>query len=245
MKAKLILTSKDGQTTQEVPFDRPSITIGRKPNNDLAFNRPEISGSHAAFLFENSQYFVMDLGSTNGTLLNGAQLVAREKYGLQDNDVITVAPFAIQFLLEDESMDTMIEVPSQPGASAQKKMRSGTAPDLGAAKIATGTEEHLKEERAKKSAAQAPPPPAPAPAPNPPKAEPAAAQPAPAPAPAAAQPAPAVPSPQPLQTPASGIDHPVIPAKSSSGITDYVWLGIGAILVLAAISLIIFILIGL
>ena len=227
MKAKLVLTSKDRQTAQDVPFDRPSITIGRKPNNDLAFNRPEISGNHAAFLFENSQYFVMDLGSTNGTLLNGAQLVARERYGLQDNDVITIAPFTIQFVVEEESMDTMIEVSAQPPA-AQKKIRSGTAPDLAASKPV-----------------QAPVPP---PAPNPqineqpvPSApsQPVAAPPA---APAAPQPAPA---PAKVQQPAAA---PVVipePKKTSSAMTDYVWLGIGAILVLAAIGLIIFILVGL
>ena len=236
MKAKLILTSKDRQTAQDVPFDRPSITIGRKPNNDLAFNRPEISGNHAAFLFENSQYFVMDLGSTNGTLLNGAQLVAREKYGLQDNDVITIAPFTIQFVIEDESMDTMIEVSAQP-AGAQKKIRSGTAPDLAAAQPPV-------------QATVSPP------VPNPPKAErqaapsaPAAAQavaasqaaPPASPPVAAAAPAPA---PSKLQQPAA---NPVVipePKKTSSAMTDYLWLGIGAILVLAAIGLIIFILVG-
>lgn len=234
MKAKLVVTSKDRQTAQEVPFDRPSITIGRKPSNDLAFNRPEISGSHAAFLFENNQYFVMDLGSTNGTLLNGAQLVAREKYGLQDKDVITVAPYAVQFIVEEESMDTMIEVPSEqtPG---QKKIRSGTAPDLGSARIPTGTEDQAREgarQPAAAAPAAAPPPRAEAP---------------PAPAPAAPAPA-AVAQPAPLpQVPASAPQQIILPEskKTPSAVTDYLWLGIGAILVLAAIGLIIFILVGL
>jgi pSer/pThr/pTyr-binding forkhead associated (FHA) protein len=230
MKAKLVVTSKDRQTAQEVPFDRPSITIGRKPSNDLAFNRPEISGSHAAFLFENNQYFVMDLGSTNGTLLNGAQLVAREKYGLQDKDVITVAPYAVQFIVEEESMDTMIEVPSEqtPG---QKKIRSGTAPDLGSARIPTGTEDQARE-AARPPAAAAPPPRVEAP---------------PAPAPAAvAQPQQQQPAPLP-QVPVSAPQQIILPEskKTPSAVTDYLWLGIGAILVLAAIGLIIFILVGL
>jgi predicted component of type VI protein secretion system len=226
MKAKLILTSKDRQTVQEVPFDRPSITIGRKPNNDLAFNRPEISGSHAAFLFENSEYFVLDLGSTNGTLLNGAQLVAREKYGLQDKDVITVAPFTIQFVVEDESMDTMIEVSAQPPA-AQKKIRSGTAPDLASAKPS------------QQAAPVSAPPPAPPPA------DPQVVQAAPVAPPAKAA---TPPAPQPQQKAATAArENVVIPEakKGSSAVTDYLWLGIGAILVLAAIGLIIFILVGL
>ncbi len=212
MKARLVLTSKDRQTVQEVPFDRPSITIGRKPGNDLSFNRPEISGSHAAFLFENNEYFVMDLGSTNGTLLNGAQLVAREKYALQDKDLVTVNPYNIQFIVEDESMDTMIEVSAQP--PAQKKMRSGTAPDLAGSKIGTGTDEQVKEQ-----------PKQPAPIPEEPAEElPPVEPPKPEPAPVPPPPRPPI----------------VIPeGKTSSALTDYLWLGIGALLVLAAIGLIV------
>lgn len=208
MKARLVLTSKDRQTVQEVPFDRPSITIGRKPSNDLTFNRPEISGSHAAFLFENNQYFVMDLGSTNGTLLNGAQLVAREKYSLQDKDLVTVNPYNIQFIVEDESMDTMIEVSAQP--AAQKKKGSGTAPDLAASKPV--------EEKAK--------PAAPTPE-KPPEAVAPVEQ----------------PNPEPPPPRVAARAAVVIPeGKTPSAFTDYIWLGIGALLVLAAIGLIIFLL---
>ena len=237
MKAKLVLTSKDRQTAQEVPFDRPAITIGRKPNNDLAFNRPEISGNHAAFLFENNEYYVTDLGSTNGTLLNGAQLVAREKYGLQDKDVITIAPYSIQFIIEVESMETMIEIPAEAIPAAAKKVGSGTKPDLGASKkkVSTGTEEQNKEEYLKQhqaEQAQAPPTPEPvAPAPPPP------------PAPARAE----APPPQQQQKPVAA-PAPIVlpePGKTPSAVTDYLWLGIGALLVLAAIGLIVFIFIGL
>ena len=237
MKAKLVLSTKDRQTAQEVPFDRPTITIGRKPNNDLAFNRPEISGNHAAFLFENNEYYVTDLGSTNGTLLNGAQLVAREKYGLQDKDVITIAPYSIQFIVEVESMETMIEIPADAIPAAAKKVGSGTKPDLGASKKRTGTEEQNREEYLKQhqeEQAQAPPPP-----------EPAAAPPPPPPAPAKAE-APA-PPPQQQQKPAAAPAPAVLPepGKTPSAMTDYLWLGIGALLVLAAIGLIVFIFLGL
>jgi len=234
MKAKLVLATKDRQTVQEVPFDRPTITIGRKPNNDLAFNRPEISGNHAAFLFENNEYYVTDLGSTNGTLLNGAQLVAREKYKLQDTDVITIGPYSIQFVMEVESMDTMIEIPAEVIPVGARKVSSGTKPDIaGSSKKRTGTEESRREDFLGEEPAA---PPAPVPEPEPPPAPAVKPQP-PAPAPAAQQAAPA-------SVPSAAI-APEAVAKGSSGMTDYLWLGIGAILVLAAIGLIIFIFVGL
>ena len=236
MKAKLILTSKDRQTAQEVPFDRPAITIGRKPNNDLAFNRPEMSGNHAAFLFENYEYFVTDLGSTNGTLLNGAQLVAREKYGLQDKDVITIAPYTIQFVIEVESMETLIEIPPEAIPAAAKKVGSGTKPDLGPKRISTGTEEQNREEflRSQQSDAEKPPAAEPPALPPPPAADPAKAE----------TPVPAPPKSRPARDP-SASSVPEAAAKTPSAITDYLWLGMGALLILAAIGLIVFIVIGL
>ncbi|HSE39395.1 MAG TPA: FHA domain-containing protein, partial [Acidobacteriota bacterium] len=100
MPARLIIESDIDQTRQEISFDKPRITIGRKPGNDLHFNRPEISGTHAAFLLENDTHYVSDLGSTNGTLLNGAPIVAREKYPLTSQDVVTITPYRIRFEAE-------------------------------------------------------------------------------------------------------------------------------------------------
>ena len=121
MPARLIIESDVDNTNQEVSFDRPRITIGRKPGNDLHFNRPEISGSHAAFLFENDNYYVTDLGSTNGTLLNGAPIVAKEKYPLTSQDVVTINPYRIRF--EGEIGATMMEAVSPDIANLR---RSGT-----------------------------------------------------------------------------------------------------------------------
>jgi predicted component of type VI protein secretion system len=237
MKAKLVLTSKDRQTSQEVPFDRPTITMGRKPNNDLAFNRPEISGNHAAFLFENNEYYVTDLGSTNGTLLNGAQLVAREKYNLQDGDVITIAPYSIQFVMESESMETMIEIPAEAIPAGAKKASSGTKPDLGgsARKISTGTEESRREDFIQEE--PPPPPPAQAEA-QPPPPEPVNEEtPAPAPSPQAPKQRPVA--------PVVAAAAPEVTAKTPSALTDYLWLGIGALLVLLAIGLVVFVFVSL
>ena len=243
-QAKLVLQSQDGQTTQEVPFSKPSLTIGRKPGNDLHFNRAEISGNHAAFTMENNQFYISDLGSTNGTLLNGAQLVAREKYTLQHGDVITITPFRITFLLESTTSETMIEAPP-PKPQPQRK-GSGTEPDL-AARLGTGTEEQNKEAYGLTSP---PPPPAgpvakkpdkeaPAPPPEPaPKVATESKEPTPAPAPAGAPmvETPAVAPPQTVQ-PAVAEALPQIPPKKSS-MPDFVWLGIGALFVIAAIGLI-------
>lgn len=50
------------------------ITIGRGPDNDLVLDHASISGSHAVIQNEGGSFKVTDLGSTNGTFMDGAQI---------------------------------------------------------------------------------------------------------------------------------------------------------------------------
>jgi len=55
----------------EVPVDREWMVIGRGRSADLVIAEPTISRSHAAVGYDADGFFVQDLGSTNGTRLNG------------------------------------------------------------------------------------------------------------------------------------------------------------------------------
>jgi pSer/pThr/pTyr-binding forkhead associated (FHA) protein len=55
----------------EWELDRPSTVIGRGRNADLVLNEATISRAHALFGYDGMDAFVQDLGSTNGTLVNG------------------------------------------------------------------------------------------------------------------------------------------------------------------------------
>ena len=57
----------------EWELDRPSTVIGRGRNADLVLNEATISRAHALFGYEGPRVFVQDLGSTNGTLVNGVR----------------------------------------------------------------------------------------------------------------------------------------------------------------------------
>ncbi len=57
----------------EWELDRPSTVIGRGRNADLVLNEATISRAHALFGYEGTRVFVQDLGSTNGTLVNGVR----------------------------------------------------------------------------------------------------------------------------------------------------------------------------
>ena len=68
--AKLIL-SLDDLVLQEIPLTKERTTIGRKPHNDIQIDNLAVSGEHAVIVTIMNDCILEDLGSTNGTLVNG------------------------------------------------------------------------------------------------------------------------------------------------------------------------------
>ncbi len=69
----------------EVLLDRDWLVIGRGRGADVVLAEATISRAHAALGFEAGCFFVQDLGSTNGTLVNGSR---SEREQLVDGDEI-------------------------------------------------------------------------------------------------------------------------------------------------------------
>jgi len=94
--AKLIL-SMDGQVLKEIPLSKERITIGRKPQNDVQIDNLAVSGEHAVIVSIMDDAFLEDLGSTNGTMVNGK---AVKKHFLQDNDVVELGKYKLKYMAE-------------------------------------------------------------------------------------------------------------------------------------------------
>ena len=91
--AKISVTL-DGAILQEVLINKPKVSIGRRPNNDIVLNHLAISGSHAVIETQMNDYYLEDLGSTNGTQVNGQPV---KRHFLQNGDVISMAKYLIKF----------------------------------------------------------------------------------------------------------------------------------------------------
>ena len=65
---------------------QPATTIGRVPGNTMVVDDPHTSAEHAELLFERGQWWLRDLGSSNGTTLNGEPV--RTVMGVRPGDVI-------------------------------------------------------------------------------------------------------------------------------------------------------------
>jgi len=74
-----------------------NIVIGRSDKNDIFIKDPYISGTHARFTQREDQFFLEDLGSTNGTLINGEQIGSRP-VSLKDGDKIHIGQLDFLFV---------------------------------------------------------------------------------------------------------------------------------------------------
>jgi predicted component of type VI protein secretion system len=91
--AKLIL-SVDGQVLKEFGLTKERTLIGRKPHNDIQIDNLAVSGEHAAIITILNDSFIEDLGSTNGTMVNGKPV---KKHFLQNNDVVEIGKHKLKY----------------------------------------------------------------------------------------------------------------------------------------------------
>src|SRR5580765_5441061 len=94
--AKLIL-SMDGLVLKEIALTKERTTIGRKPHNDIQIDNLAVSGEHAVIVTILQDSFLEDLGSTNGTVVNGQPV---KKHFLQNNDIVELGKYKLKYVNE-------------------------------------------------------------------------------------------------------------------------------------------------
>ena len=71
-----------------------SLRLGRSPDNDVILRDPATSGHHARLERRGDQFWLVDLGSTNGTFVNGESIQERQ---LNHGDRVTVGQNSVHF----------------------------------------------------------------------------------------------------------------------------------------------------
>jgi len=94
--AHLVLSSGP-RVVRRVVIDRPRLTIGRRPSNDLQLDDLTVSGEHAVLHTQGAERVISDLNSRNGTLVNGVPVMQRV---LAFGDEIGIGIYRLQYLLE-------------------------------------------------------------------------------------------------------------------------------------------------
>jgi dienelactone hydrolase len=73
------------------------VTVGRAPDNDIVVGDPATSGHHGRIEVRLGSFWLSDLGSTNGTLVNGEPVIEKQ---LSDGDLIAIGQNTIRFTLQ-------------------------------------------------------------------------------------------------------------------------------------------------
>ncbi len=76
----------------------PKIFVGRASNNALCIPHPTVSKLHAYFTRERDRWWLVDVGSSNGSAVNGMEAPPRAKTGLYDKDVIVFGRCSFVFM---------------------------------------------------------------------------------------------------------------------------------------------------
>lgn len=118
--AKIIVTF-NGLVQQEITISKSRLTIGRRPSNDIVIDHLTVSGQHAAIDTSSNGSFVLDLGSTNGTMVNGQPI---KKHLLQDDDVIDIGKYKLRFQVDQSGKQTFVPEPGQVQVVAVDKPRA-------------------------------------------------------------------------------------------------------------------------
>ena len=161
--AKLIL-SVDGQVLKEHVLSKERTLIGRKPHNDIQIDNLAVSGEHAAIITILNDSFIEDLGSTNGTMVNGKPI---KKHFLQANDVIEIGKHKLKYFNDAPSQASaadfektmIIRSPAKP--AAPPPAAAPAAPAAPAAERATSDTVTNMKAMAPEVVKAAPPPPQP------------------------------------------------------------------------------------
>ena len=130
--AKLVL-SFNGASVSEYTLDKETITIGRKPDNDIHIDNLAVSSHHAKILTILNDSFIEDLGSTNGTFINGNKIT---KHALQPGEVIAIGKHELKYINEaaeagGDFEKTMIIRPDAAGMPEQAESDSKLEKSIG------------------------------------------------------------------------------------------------------------------
>lgn len=95
-------------------LSKPTVAIGRSPGNDLTLEAAAVSRYHATISLRNGEVFLQDLGSINGTYINGQRLPPNEPYILQSGEEIQIGELRLIFYTVDPTQaDVLVDETTQ------------------------------------------------------------------------------------------------------------------------------------
>lgn len=110
------LLFQDGSFKREVNLESKPVICGRQASCDIVIPGSSASREHCKFTLENGEWHVVDLNSSNGTIVNGKKITEKQK--LHDGDMIKISDTVIGFTNEvsqEKPMQTAMTLKAKGG----------------------------------------------------------------------------------------------------------------------------------
>ena len=143
-------TIRSRDRTEEFPVRQAVVNVGRAADNDLSLPYATVSLHHARVLADASGCGVMDLGSSNGTRLNGVEIPIKVVQQLREGDLVEIGPFELRFRASRGSVAAPAQARPSASAAGAAAARPGAGrtvvlpPDL-PARLVVSTPEGTRE----------------------------------------------------------------------------------------------------
>ncbi len=96
-----LITVKGPNAGRRFPLDNSGTVIGRQPDAGVYLESLAVSRHHARVVCERGTYYVEDVGSSNGTYVNGHKIAGRVP--LCEGDTLQIGPYELNLLLDPDS----------------------------------------------------------------------------------------------------------------------------------------------
>lgn len=113
-----LMVKGEGFVPHAVPVGKEPLSIGRGGRNDLVVNDKIVSWEHLKLWADGTKCWLTDVGSTNGTLVNGA--IVKGTVALEEGDVVSIGPLALTVVSRGEEPE-----PGEGTAIAVEEVASG------------------------------------------------------------------------------------------------------------------------
>lgn len=115
----LVLYDQQGRELRRLPLESAPLTVGRGKDRDLVLESKAVSRRHAQIEAQGGSAILVDLGSANGTLLNGRRI--DKPVALKETDEIDIAGFGLRLRRDPDRQAatdrTVIQPASKPGGT--------------------------------------------------------------------------------------------------------------------------------
>jgi pSer/pThr/pTyr-binding forkhead associated (FHA) protein len=112
---RILVSLPDGEITHELTED--VVTIGRVPDNVLQIDDASVSSYHAQLTLRDGVYILQDLGSTNGTRLDGNNIEPEAEHPLNGNENIRFGHINTTYMTDEGSHSEPLPEESEPVAA--------------------------------------------------------------------------------------------------------------------------------